>query len=79
MKNSMHHINLGRCKLLNIKKKSLGEKAEQIIFSLNLWNEDKKHGMFVISNARSIWELMLCNRNLAKLVYPTLLSSNCRA
>ena len=30
------------------------------------------------SNARSILELMLCNRNLTKLVYQTLLSSNGR-
>jgi hypothetical protein len=31
------------------------------------------------SNACSIFELMLCNRNITKLVYVTLLSSNCRA
>ena len=30
-------------------------------------------------NARSIWELMLCNPNLTKLVYQTLLSFDCRA
>ena len=41
--------------------------------------KDTKHGLFVFSNARSILELMLCNQNLAKLVYPTLLSSHCRA
>ena len=33
----------------------------------------------VFSNACSILELMLCNRNLTKLVYQTLLSSDCRA
>ena len=33
----------------------------------------------VFSNARSILELMLCNRNFTKLVYQTLLSSDCRA
>ena len=33
----------------------------------------------VFSKARSILELMLCNRNLTKLVYQTLLSSDCRA
>ena len=31
------------------------------------------------SNARSILELMVCNQNLAKLVNPALLSSDCRA
>ena len=31
------------------------------------------------SNACSILELMFCNQNLTKLVYPTLLSSNCSA
>ena len=30
-------------------------------------------------NARSILELMLCNRNLTKLVYQTLVGSICRA
>ena len=35
--------------------------------------------MFVFSNARSILELMLCNQNLTKLVYQTLLSSDCIA
>ena len=33
----------------------------------------------VFSKARSILELMLCNWNLTKLVYQTLLSSDCRA
>ena len=33
----------------------------------------------VISNARSILELMLCNPNLTNLVYQTLLSSDFRA
>ena len=33
----------------------------------------------IFSNARSILKLMLCNRNLTKLVYLTLLSSNRRA
>ena len=35
----------------------------------------QKHGLFVFSDAHIILRLMLCNRNLAKLVYPTL----CRA
>ena len=33
----------------------------------------------IFSNAPSIFELMRCNQNLLKLVYPTLLSSDCRA
>ena len=40
----------------------------------------KTKTFFVLfSNARSILELMLCNRNLTKLVYQILLSSNYRA
>ena len=35
--------------------------------------------LVVFSKARSILELMLCNRNLTKLVYQTLLGSDCRA
>ena len=34
---------------------------------------------FVFSNALSIFELMLCNRNLTKFDILTLLSSDCRA
>ena len=33
----------------------------------------------LFSNAHLILELMLCTPNLTKLVYPTLLSSDCRA
>ena len=40
----------------------------------------KKKTFFVLFlNACSILELMLCNQNLTKLVYQTLLSSNCWA
>ena len=35
--------------------------------------------LVLFSNAFLIFELMLCNRNFTKLVYQTLLSSNCRA
>ena len=42
--------------------------------------EMKTKTYFVVSSkACSILELMLCNRNLTKLVYQTLLSSDCRA
>ena len=33
----------------------------------------------IFSNVCSILKPMLCNRNVKKLVYPTLLSSNCSA
>ena len=33
----------------------------------------------IFSNACSIFELMFCNQNLTKLVYPTLLSSSFNA
>ena len=40
----------------------------------------KTKTLFVLfSHACSILELMLCNRKLTKLVYQTLVSSNCRA
>ena len=35
--------------------------------------------LVLFSNARSILELMLCNQKLTKLLFQTLLSSNCRA
>ena len=45
-------------------------------FQLAKWRQ--KHGLFVFFKYSLNLKLMLCNRNLAKLVYPTLLR-NCRA
>ena len=64
---------------MKYKKKVKKRVQKKIILSLNWQNEDKKHGLFVFSNSCSILELMLCNWNLEKLVYPSLLSSICRA
>ena len=61
------------------KKKNLKRKCGKMILKLELAKWRLKHGLLVFPNARSILELMLCNRNLTKLVYPTLLSSDCRA
>ena len=43
------------------------------------WENEDKTYYVVFSNACSILELMLCNWNLTKLVYQTLLSSDRRA
>ena len=59
-------------------KKKLKRKCGKNYFKFELAKWRQKHGLFVFSNACSILELMLCNRNLKNLVYPTRLSSNCR-
>ena len=73
--NGIHHINL--------------VKIEDINFFFRLRRKCKKnHGKDGVckmktktyfSKAHSILELMLCNWNLTKLVYETLVSSDCRA
>ena len=60
-------------------KKSLLKKFGRNDVKVGVGKMKIKHGLFVFSNARSSLELMLCNQNLAKLVYPTLLSSDCKS
>ena len=51
----------------------------KITLKMELAKGRQKPFFVLFSNACSILEFMLCNRNLTKLVYQTLLSSNCSA
>ena len=55
------------------------EKVQENTLKLELAKWGQKHFLSFFSNARSILELLLCNRKFTKLGYQTLLSSNCRA
>jgi hypothetical protein len=55
------------------------EKVPKKYFKVGIGKIKIKTYFVVFSKACSILELMLCNRNLTKLVYQTLLSSDCRA
>ena len=74
MTNSIHQINL-----VNIEDIKYKKKIQKNDLKVGIGKMKIKHGLLIFSNARSINELMLCNQNLTKLLYPTLLSSNCRA
>ena len=66
-------------KIWNIlKKKNYWKSAENDV-KVGVGKIKIKTWFVHFSNARSILELMLCNQNLAKLVHPTLLGSDCRA
>ena len=64
-----------------MKKKKIwvDEKVQKNYVKVGVGKMKTKTFFVVFSNARSILELMLCNQNLTKLVYPTLLSSDCKA
>ena len=63
---------------VNKQKKKLMGKAERNDVKVG-FGKMKTWNVCFFSNACSILELMLCNWNFAKLVYLTLVSSNCRA
>ena len=52
---------------------------QKIMVKVGVCKMKTKTYFVVFSKACSILELMLCNQNLTKLVYQTLLSSDCRA
>ena len=60
-----------------IEEEKIKKKCKKMTLKLELakW----MNGLFNFSNVCSIYELMLCNQNLPKLLYPSLLSSTCRA
>ena len=57
----------------------LKKKKQKKYFNVGIGKMKTKTLFVLFSNARSILELMLCNRNLTKLGYQTLLSSNGKA
>ena len=56
-------------------KKKLLKKCRKNNVKVGVGKRKTKTYFVLFSNARSILELMLCNRNLTNLVYPTSLSS----
>ena len=60
-------------------KKKLNRKCKKNDAKVGIGKMKTKTCFCHFSNACSILELMLFNRNLPKKVYQTLLSSNCRA
>ena len=81
IKNGIHRMNL--VNILDMKwfLFRLKSKCKKSYVKIRVCKINTKKTFFVVlfSNACSILELFLCNQNLTKLVYPTLLSSNCRA
>ena len=57
-------------------KKSLRESAEKNYVKVGVCKLKIKTYFVIFSNACLMLELLFCNRNVTKLVYPTLLSSN---
>ena len=66
-------------KIRHILKKKLWEKGGKNDVKVEVGKMKLKIYFVLYSNACSILELMLCNRNLTKLVDPTLLCLNCSA
>ena len=60
-------------------KKTLLKKSRKNDVKVGVGNMKIKTFVVLFLNARLISKLMLCNQNLPKLVYPTLLSLNCSA
>ena len=55
------------------------EKVQKNDVKVGIGQMKTKTFFVLFSNAHSILELLFCNLNLTKLVYQTLVSSNCRA
>ena len=65
-----------RCEIIFFK---VWEKVQKKYFKVGIGKVETKLFFVLFSNACSILKLKLCNQNITKLVYETLLSSNCRA